>query len=244
MSEKIIQEWFFRREIFLERSGELTTGFMISASVIHRFLRSEQIDAFLHESIKDCLFVLKFRNHIPIENNQVFILVVRIIQQFRNDVFTSVNIIDHDKRGFFFIWIARCKRQSILFVYIRCCHTSVYDINPFMRQHFLRINTITIGCSGSQRFYLHGMQQGGIFNPISRIEILRPFFSIIMSSVIRSQLYPADRRFIRYPDNSCLILFYILQIRPVKDLYLRSCHLSGNCEQKDIYQFFNILHCK
>ena len=203
---------------------------MISASVIHRFLRSEQIDAFFHESIKDCLFVLKFRNHIPIENNQVFILVVRIIQQFRNDVFTSVNIIDHDKRGFFFIWIARCKRQSILFVSIRCCHTSVYDINPFMRQHFLRINTITIGCSGSQRFYLHGMQQGGIFNPISRIEILRPFFSIIMSSVIRSQLYPTDRRFIRYPDNSCLILFYILQIRPVKDLYLRSCHLSGNCE--------------
>lgn len=189
---------------------------MITTSVIHRLLRCEQVDTFFHESIKDRLLVFKLRNHIPVENNQVFILVVCIIQQFRNNVLTSVNIIDHRKRSLFLIRITRCKRQGFLFVNIRSCHTSVYDINSFMRQYFLRINTITIGCSGSQRFYLHSMQQGCIFNTVGRIEIFRPLFSIIMSSIIRSQFYPADRRLIRYPDNSCLILFYILQIRSVR----------------------------
>ena len=70
---------------------------MVSTGVIHRLMSSKQIYGNIHKALEQVFFIHQPIHHITIINDHIRLFKTGIVQQFRNIIRITMNIIQHNK---------------------------------------------------------------------------------------------------------------------------------------------------
>ena len=138
-------------KVILEVSGKFATGLMVAACIIDTFVLGKEIDAFVHKASEKVFGLIKNRNHIAIEEHEIFFLIVCMFHQGGNSLTIAMDVIEHYKGRFCLFRIKRLKLQRLLTVDIAGSNSSVIiDKDALVRKYFLRIDAITVVGTGFQ----------------------------------------------------------------------------------------------
>ena len=142
-------------------------------------------------------------------------------KQIRQMLLPSMDVVEHQERGGWLIPIRGREAQGFTPIDIRRGNSAIGHIMPLMLKHLLRIDPVAIGRAGTQSADMHHMACICTFHAVGRIEIPGAHLTVIVRSIIRSDLHPSHTGCGSLPDEGSLCLLHILQIGAIKQFDLR-----------------------